>query len=240
MLNLNPTVFIIDPDASVRASLEAVIRRAGWTPDTFASAGGFLTRQRRMVPSCLVLEVALPDLDGVDLVRRMAAERKETPIIALAGQGDVPMTVRAMKAGAADVLTKPLADAVLLPAIGHALARSRAVLAHEADLRELRKRHDSLSDREREVMGQVVAGHLNKRIAAALGISEITVKAHRGKAMRKMGADSLAKLVTMAMRLRLPPVSSTGALAAASPHVGYGMIGLTGRGSPPSAFATAR
>ena len=214
MLPLNPTVFVVDRDASVRASLEAVIRLAGWTPETYASAGAFLARRAPAGPSCLVVEIALPELDGFDgfdLLRRIATDRKETPIVAVAGRSDIPMTVRAMTAGAVDVLMKPLADDVLLTALGHALARSRATLDREAESVELRSRYDSLSVREREVMGQVVAGHLNKRTGAALGISEITVKAHRGRVMRKMGAKSLPELVLMAMRLRLPPapVSTT-------------------------------
>ena len=240
MLQLNPTVFVVDPDVSVRASLEAVIRRAGWTPETFASAGEFLTRPRPMVPSCLVLEIALPDLAGFDLLRHMSADRKETPIIVMTGQGDIPMTVQAMKAGAVEFLMKPLADEVLLAAVRQAIARSRAVLDQEAELLELRARHASLSDREREVMARVVAGYLNKRVAAALGISEITVKAHRGKAMRKMGADSLAALVAMAMKLGLSLVPSTQASPVTSPRASYRMTNLTGRGSPRPAFAMAR
>jgi len=239
MLQLNPTVFIVDPDPSVRSSLEPLIRRAGWVPETFAYAGDLLARRALPVPSCVVLEIALPDLTGLDLLRSIAADRKETPIIALVGQGDIPLTVRAMKAGAVEVLTKPLPADVLVPAIDNALARSRAVLAQEAELRELRKRHDSLSGREREVMAGVVAGHLNKRIGATLGISEITVKAHRGKVMRKMAADSLAELVTMAMRLGLTSVPGTQGLPVTSALASYGMTLFTGRASAPPAFARA-
>ena len=239
MLQLNPTVFIVDPDPSVRSSLEPLIRRAGWVPETFADAGGLLARRALPVPSCVVLEIALPDLTGLDLLRSIAADRKETPIIALVGQGDIPLTVRAMKAGAVEVLTKPLPADVLVPAIDNALARSRVVLAQEAELRELRKRHDSLSGREREVMAGVVAGHLNKRIGATLGISEITVKAHRGKVMRKMAADSLAELVTMAMRLGLTSVPGTQGLPVTSALASYGMTLFTGRASAPPAFARA-
>jgi FixJ family two-component response regulator len=231
MLPLNPTVFVVDPDASVRASLEAVIRPAGWTPETFASAAAFLARRAPMGPSCLVVEITLPELDGFDLLRRIAADRKETPIIAVADHGDIPMTVRVMRAGAVEFLMKPLADDVLLTAVGHALARSRATLDREAESLELRRRYDSLSGREREVMARVVAGHPNKRIGAALGISEITVKAHRGQAMRKMRAESLAELVMMAMRLRLPPVPTTQTLPVASPSNGYAMTGAPGRQS---------
>jgi len=208
MLHLNPTVFVVDPDASVRGSLEAVIRRAGWTPRTFASVGEFLTHPRRM-PSCLVVEVSHLDLAGFDLLRRIAAEREETPVVAVAAGCDISMAVRAFQAGAMGFLMKPLADDALLTAVRDAIDRSRVILDRKADLFELRSRYDSLSGREQEVMAGVVAGHLNKRIGAALGISEITVKAHRGKAMRKMGADSVAKLVIMAMRLELPSVPTT-------------------------------
>ena len=201
MLNLNSTVFVVDPDPSVRASLEGVIRRAGWSSATFATAGEFLACARRQVPSCLVLEVALPDLDGFDLLRRIAADRRDLPTIVISGQADIPMTVRAMKAGAIEVLMKPLDDEAVLAAVGPAIARSQALLQKEAGLLQLRRSYDSLSSREREVMALVVAGLLNKQVGATLGISEITVKAHRGKVMRKMGADSLPALVGMAIRL---------------------------------------
>jgi FixJ family two-component response regulator len=207
MLNLTPTVFVVGPDASVRASLETAIRRAGLSPRTHRSAGALLAYPRRTGPSCIVLEVGVFDLTGLDALRRIAAERTDTPIIVVAKESDIPMTVLAMKAGAVEFLLKPLTDEELLDAIDHAITRSRAILSRKAEVRELRSRYESLSVREQQVMTRVVAGHLNKQIGIALGISEITVKAHRGKAMHKMGAESLAELVTMAMRLDLTPAS---------------------------------
>lgn len=209
MLALNPIVFVVDPDASVRASLEVLIRRAGWIPRTFATAGEFLAGPRPTAPSCLLLETSLPDLGGFDLQQRLAAERPEMPIVVLSSQGDVPTTVRAMKAGAVEFLPKPLVTEAVLAAVALAVAKSDALLRQEAEMLELRQRYETLSSREREVMARVVAGLLNKQVGAALGISEITVKAHRGKVMRKMEADSLADLVGMALTLRLPaaPVS---------------------------------
>src|SRR5215218_6531786 len=198
-----PIVFVVDDDVSVRESLELLIRFAGWQPETFASAREFLARPRVVVPSCLILDVSLPDLNGLDLQRRIADDRFDLPIIFITGYGDVPMTVRAMKAGAVEFLTKPFSDDVLLSAIADAIERSRAVLGHEAELRAVRDRYASLSPREREVMGLVVSGLLNKQIGGELHISEITVKAHRGKMMRKMEADSLADLVRMAASLHL-------------------------------------
>jgi FixJ family two-component response regulator len=200
-----PIVFVVDDDVSVRESLELLISSAGWQPETFGSAQEFLARPRVLAPSCLVLDVALPDLNGLDLQKRVAVDRIELPIIFITGYGDVPMTVQAMKAGAVEFLTKPFGDEVLLSAVRHAIERSRTALAHEAEIRELRDHHASLSRREREVMALVVSGLLNKQVGGELGISEITVKAHRGKVMRKMEADSLADLVTMAARLGLAP-----------------------------------
>jgi FixJ family two-component response regulator len=200
-----PIVFVVDDDVSVRESLELLIRCAGWQPETFASAQEFLARPRVVAPSCLVLDVSLPGLNGLDLQKRIAADRIDMPIIFITGYGDVPMTVRAMKAGAVEFLTKPFGDDVLLSAIRQAIERSRAALGNEAEMRALRDRHASLSRREREVMALVVSGLLNKQVGGELGISEITVKAHRGQAMRKMKADSLADLVKMAARLRLAP-----------------------------------
>ena len=197
-------VFVVDDDVSVREALELLIRCAGWQPETFPSAAAFLARPRVRVPSCLVLDVALPDLNGLDVQQRLV-DRTEMPIIFITGYGDVPMTVQAMKAGAVEFLTKPCDDDVLVSAIHHALERSRTALGHEAELRALRDGYASLSRREREVMALVVSGLLKKQIGWELGISEITVKAHRGRVMRKMQADSLADLVTMAARLRLAP-----------------------------------
>jgi FixJ family two-component response regulator len=203
---LTPVVFVVDDDVSVRESLELLILTAGWRPETFATAAAFLARPRVDVPSCLLLDVSLPDLNGLELQQRIADDRLDMPIIFITGYGDVPMTVRAMKAGAVEFLTKPLSDDVLLNAIGSAIERSRAALHDEAALRAVRERYDSLSPRERQVMALVVSGLLNKQVAAELHISEITVKAHRGKVMRKMTADSVADLVTMAARLGMSPV----------------------------------
>ena len=200
-----PIVFVVDDDISVRESLELLICNAGWQPETFASAQEFLSRARVLAPSCLILDVALPDLNGLDLQKRVAVDRIDMPIIFITGYGDVPMTVQAMKAGAVEFLTKPFSDDVLLNAIQHAIERSQTALDHEAEIRALRDRHASLSRREREVMALVASGLLNKQVGFELGISEITVKAHRGKVMRKMEADSLADLVKMAARLRLAP-----------------------------------
>jgi len=196
-----PTVFVVDDDVSVRESLESLIDLAGWRPETFASAQAFLARPHLDSPSCLVLDVSLPDLNGLDLQQRIA-DRTDLPIIFITGHGDVPMTVRAMKAGAVEFLTKPFSDDVLLSAIRNAIERSRSALSHEAELHALRGRYAQLSPREREVMALVVSGLLNKQVGAELGISEITVKAHRGQVMRKMKADSLADLVRMAARLQ--------------------------------------
>jgi FixJ family two-component response regulator len=205
MSHATPIVFVVDDDISVRESLELLICSAGWQPETFASAEEFLSRPRILVPSCLILDVALPDLNGLDLQKRVAVDRIDMPIIFITGYGDVPVTVQAMKAGAVEFLTKPFSDDVLLNAIQHAIERSQTALDHEAEIRALRDRHVSLSRREREVMALVASGLLNKQVGFELGISEITVKAHRGKVMRKMEAHSLADLVTMAARLRLAP-----------------------------------
>ena len=198
-----PIVFVVDDDVSVRESLEALIRCEGWEPETFASAQEFLARPRVRVPSCLVLDVSLPDLNGLDLQNRIAADRTEMPIIFITGHGDVPMTVRAMKAGAVEFLTKPFEDETLLSAIRNAIGRSHTTLDHEAKVRKLRDSYASLTPREREVMALVVSGLLNKQVGRELGISEITVKGHRGKVMEKMKADSLAELVKMDARLCL-------------------------------------
>jgi len=202
MLKVTPIVFVVDDDVSVRESLESLIRCEGWQPETFGSAQEFLARPRAHVPSCLVLDVSLPGLNGLDLQKRVAIERTDMPIIFITGHGDVPMTVQAMKAGAIEFLTKPFNDDVLLTAIRAALERSRVALSLEAEMRVLRDRYASLSQRERQVMALVVSGLLNKQVGGELGISEITVKAHRGKVMQKMKANSLADLVKMATRLR--------------------------------------
>jgi FixJ family two-component response regulator len=194
-------VFVVDDDPSVRESLEQLICTANWQPETYASAEAFLARPQPLVPSCLVLDVSLPDLNGLDLQVRIGTNRSDMPIIFITGYGDVPMTVRAMKAGAVEFLTKPFRDDVLLGAIASALERSRAALEQQAENNVLRSRYAALSPREREVMALVVSGLLNKQIAGELHISEITVKAHRGKVMHKMGAGSLADLVKMAERL---------------------------------------
>jgi FixJ family two-component response regulator len=205
MPHATPIVFVVDDDVSVREALELLISSAGWQPETFVSAQEFLSHPRALAPSCLLLDVNLPDLNGLDLQQRVAADRIDMPIIFITGYGDVPMTVRAMKAGAVEFLTKPFSDEVLLDAIRHAIERSHTALDREAELQTLRDRHASLSRREQEVMALVVSGLLNKQVGGELGISEITVKAHRGQVMRKMKAGSLADLVTMAARLHNAP-----------------------------------
>jgi FixJ family two-component response regulator len=204
--DITSLVFIVDDDVSVRESLELLIGAEGWDVETFASAADFLARARARVPCCLVLDVALPDLSGLEL-QQLLTSRSEMPIIFITGYGDVSMTVRAMKAGAFDFLMKPLKGDELLVAIRHALERSRAALLDESEMEALRACYASLTRRERDVMALVVSGLLNKQVAGELGISEITVKAHRGQVMRKMKADSLADLVTRAARLRVRSTS---------------------------------
>ena len=196
-------VFVVDDDISVRESLELLIRSAGLQPQIFESAEQFLARPRVFAPSCLVLDLSLPDVNGLDLQQRIAAERIDMPIIFITGYADVLISVHAMKAGAVEFLTKPFDDEVLLKAIRKAIERSRVALDNEAEIGALQKRYASLSRRERQVMALVVDGLLNKQVGSELGISEITVKAHRGKVMAKMQADSLADLVKFAAKLRL-------------------------------------
>jgi FixJ family two-component response regulator len=204
---LPPIVFVVDDDVSVRESLAALIRWAGWQPETFSSAADFLARGRNDAPSCLVLDVDLPDLNGLDLQQRVAADRADLPIIFLTGYGDIPMTVRAMKAGAAEFLTKPFERDVMLKAIQDAIDRSRTALEQASHLKTLRERYATLTRREREVFAGVASGLLNKQVGADLGMAEATVKAHRGQIMQKMKADSLADLVRIAAKLdlQLPP-----------------------------------
>jgi len=211
MSHATSIVFVVDDDISVRESLESLIRCEGWQPETFASAQEFLTCPRPLVPSCLVLDISLPGVNGLELQKQVAVERTAMPIIFITGCGDVPKTVQAMKAGAVEFLTKPFSDDVLLSAIRQALERSCGALRHESEMRALRNRYAALTAREREVMALVVSGLLNKQVGSELGISEITVKAHRGRVMQKMKANSLADLVKMAARLQLAgaPASTT-------------------------------
>jgi FixJ family two-component response regulator len=203
MSQTTPLVFVVDDDISVRESLELLIRSAGWEPRLFDSAQEFLSLPRIPGPSCLVLDVSLPGLNGLDLQERVAGKRPDMPIIFITGHGDVPMSVRAMKAGAAEFLTKPFSDDILLGAIRQAIERSCSALRREAEIGVLRDSYMTLTLREREVLALVVSGLPNKQIGGELGISEITVKAHRGKMMQKMKADSVPSLVKMAARLRL-------------------------------------
>jgi len=198
-----PIVFVVDDDISVRESLELLIQVSGWRAETFASAREFLARPRASVPSCVILDLALPDGSGLDLQQRVAADRPDMPIIFITGYGDVSQSVRAMKAGAIEFLTKPFREDVLISAIRQALERSRRTLELDAKMKALRESYQSLTPREREVMVLVVSGFLNKQVGGELGISEITVKAHRGQVMRKMKADSLPALVNMVAGLGL-------------------------------------
>jgi len=198
-----PKVFVVDDDASIRDSLKALILCEGWQPETFASAEEFLSHPRTIAPGCLVLDVTLPGLNGLDVQMRVVAGRSNMPIIFITGNGDVPTTVRAMKAGAVEFLVKPFGAEELLSAIRHAIERSRMALDHETEMQSLRDRYACLSRREQQVMTLVVSGLLNKQVGFELGISEITVKAHRGKVMQKMEAGSFADLVNMAAELRV-------------------------------------
>jgi len=204
-----PLVLVVDDDISVRESLELLLRHEGLRVETFVSAQEFLSRAPVTVPSCLVLDISLPGLNGLDLQKRIAVERHEMPIIFITGHGDIPITVQAMKAGAQEFLTKPFSDEVLLNAVRNALVRSKALLDRSTEIRALKDRYSCLTAREREVMALVVAGLPNKQVGSELGISEITVKAHRGSMMRKMKAESLAELVSIAARIRLPRPSAS-------------------------------
>jgi len=210
----SPIVLVVDDDISVRESLELLIRQEGLVVETFTSAQEFLARPPVSGPSCLVLDYSLPGLNGLELQKRIALDRHQMPIIFITGHGDIPMTVQAMKAGASEFLTKPFSDEVLLHAIRSALERSKAFLDRDAEVQALKARYARLTSREREVMALVVAGLPNKQVGGELGISEITVKAHRGSMMRKMKADSLPELVSIAARLRLSrPISASSPLA---------------------------
>jgi FixJ family two-component response regulator len=204
MIDATPVVFVVDDDVSVRESLDALIRFDGWRVETFASAQEFLARPPVEGARCLVLDVSLPGLSGLDLQQRLGRQRMAMPIIFITGHGDIPMTVQAMKAGAVEFLTKPFSDTVLLHAIRDAIARSRALCGREAEMDALWASYASLTPRERQVMTSVVSGRANKQVGGALGISEITVKVHRRHVMRKMQARSLADLVRMATALNLP------------------------------------
>jgi FixJ family two-component response regulator len=203
MPELAPVVYIVDDDISVRESLEALVGLAGWCVRSFSCALEFLAHARPLAPSCLILDISLPDLNGLDLQERVGLEQSELPIIFITGYGDIPMSVRAMKAGATEFLTKPIDDVALLNAIGAAIEQSRAAFSARSDLRALQSDYSSLSKRESEVMTLIVRGLLNKQVGGELGISEITVKAHRGQVMRKMKAQSFAELVNMGARLGL-------------------------------------
>jgi FixJ family two-component response regulator len=204
MTEADAIVFVVDDDASARQSLKNLIGSVGLRVEAFASAQDFLRSKLSDAPACLVLDVRLPGLSGLDLQKRMAGAGIAIPIIFITGHGDIPMTVQAMKAGAVEFLTKPFRDQDLLDAIQQALDRNRAAREQQGEIEELHSRLDSLTPRERQVMGLVVAGLLNKQIAGELGTSETTIKIHRRQVMEKMGADSLAELVRMADKLGIP------------------------------------
>lgn len=222
MRQVEPSVFVVDDDVSVREALDSLICSAGWRSQVFASAHAFLAQPHAAVPSCLVLDLMLPDLGGLELQHRVATERADMPIIFITGCEDVPLAVRAMKAGAVEFLMKPLDPDAVLRAISHALERSEAVLRHARELQTIHRCYASLSRREREVMSLVAAGLLNKQVGGELGISEITVKAHRGQVMRKMKADSFAMLVSMALGLGIVPDLSVDPMSRAARYQSLG------------------
>jgi len=197
-----PVVYVVDDDVSLRESLQAMVAESGFHPEVFASAEEFLRHSRQPLPGCLILDVSLPDLNGLEVQRLMGAGQTALPIVFITGHGDIPMSVKAMKAGETEFLTKPFSPEALLAAVVSAVERSRANLVELRLLQTLKDREETLSRRERDVMALVARGQLNKQVGATLGISEITVKAHRGKVMRKMKARTLADLLTMAARLR--------------------------------------
>jgi FixJ family two-component response regulator len=208
-MQASPLVFVVDDDVSIRESLELLIRHEGWQVETFESAPEFLNHPRALAPSCLVLDVSMPGSNGLELQKRVAVDRPDMPVIFVTGHGNIPMTVQAMKAGAVEFLTKPFSDESLLTAIRNAIERSKSLVDRNAELQALKSRYARLSSREREVFALVVGGLLNKQVGDELGISETTVKAHRGCVMRKMKAESLAQLVNMAARLRLPRLKNS-------------------------------
>lgn len=213
MSGIVPTVYIVDDDISVRESLEELVRQEGWQPETFVSAESFLLHPKTTAPSCLILDVNLPELSGLDLQKRVALDEVEIPIIFITGYGDIPMTVQAMKAGAVEFLTKPVDGDALLNAVSQAIERNRSALYDELEMRTLRDCYATLSRREQEVMALVVHGLMNKQIGCELGISVITVKAHRYRMMRKMRANTVADLVNMNVRLNLKPRAESAILS---------------------------